>query len=245
MKIEIKNRWTGETVYKCEAGSLRAAVINAVRNLVPLAGANLTGVNLADADLADADLADVNLTGANLTGANLEDANLTGANLTRTNLACANLTGVNLTGANLTGAHLADVNLADANLTRTKGADPRRTNPLLDLFVQPGPIRSFKLVAADGASPIRSTGRVTYEIGATIEEDDYDPDPANDCGAGLNVATLPWCLRWHEDGYRIMIVEHTAEDIVAIPWWSDGKYRVKRLKVVGEFDLSDLDGGAP
>lgn len=41
MKIEIKNRWTGKTVHECEAETLRAAVINAVRDLVPLAGADL------------------------------------------------------------------------------------------------------------------------------------------------------------------------------------------------------------
>ena len=71
MKIEIKNRWTGEVQFSCEAGSMKLGIKAAIS-----AGADLTGADLTGADLTGADL-----TGADLTGANLTDADLTRANL--------------------------------------------------------------------------------------------------------------------------------------------------------------------
>ena len=103
------------------------------------------------------------------------------------------------------------------------------------MFLQPGKIRSFKLVTSFGEGPYN--GGITYEIGKSYEVPDYDSDPFIDCGAGINLATLPWCMREMIDGYRILIAEHTAEDIVAVPWFSDGKYRVKRCEIVGEMVL--------
>ena len=67
MLYQIKNRWTQEVLFECDAESLAACVVAAV-----VARANLYGANLDGA----------NLDGANLYGANLYGANLDGANLT-------------------------------------------------------------------------------------------------------------------------------------------------------------------
>jgi uncharacterized protein YjbI with pentapeptide repeats len=140
---EIKHRYTRAILWSDVTGSVKDAVVAAVKAGADLTGAilaradltganldgaNLAGANLTDAYLARADLTDVNLAGANLAGANLTDAyltraNLEGADLARANLSYAYLAGADLAGAdlvraNLTGANLEGANLAGANLAR-------------------------------------------------------------------------------------------------------------------------------
>ena len=81
-------------------------------------------------------------------------------------------------------------------------------------------------------------------MGAAIEEGNANTDEQAECGRGISLATLPWCLREWIEGYRIFVCEFTAEDIAAIPIGTDGKFRVHRCKVVGEKDLAEL-GLAP
>ena len=56
MKIEIKNRFTGETIASDEAENLCDALIKLVANKADLSGANLRGAYLRGADLGGADL---------------------------------------------------------------------------------------------------------------------------------------------------------------------------------------------
>ncbi len=63
MKVEIKNRWTGELKLGGEAESLKAFV-------------QANSADLRDADLCDADLRDADLRDANLRNANLCDAKI-------------------------------------------------------------------------------------------------------------------------------------------------------------------------
>ena len=72
--IQIKNRFTGDIIYKSEKSTLKEAVVEAKRE-----GANLSGASLSDADLRDADLFNANLSGADLSGANLSGAELASA----------------------------------------------------------------------------------------------------------------------------------------------------------------------
>ena len=71
--IEIKNRFTGQGIYKSDLTTLREAVIQAVKEGADLRDANLRGANLTDANLRGADLRGADLRGANLTGADLEN----------------------------------------------------------------------------------------------------------------------------------------------------------------------------
>jgi len=136
----------------------------------------------------------------------------------------ANLLGANLTGADLRGA---------------KGVNPLRITPLLMLLDQPGKIRAYKLVDAEGRSPINDK-KLTYEKGKTYEVKKPNCDVNKQCGAGINVATMDWCLSEWREGWRILVVEFTAKDIAAIPTATDGKFRLYRCKVVGEKDLAEL-----
>lgn len=142
--IVIKHRTTGARLFGGTYPSVMAAVIDADRHEVSLAGAELAGVDLSppdpdDADyraaflgidLAGADLSHARfvcarLTDANLAGATLERATLTLARLTDARLAGADLTGANLERARLDGADLRGADLSGANLwnSRLRGAD--------------------------------------------------------------------------------------------------------------------------
>ena len=162
-------------------------------------------------------------------GANLSGANLYGANLYRANLSGANLSGADLYGADLSGADLSGAN----------GIVPERCTDLLMLRDQVGKIRAYKLTKPNGTGP--TYGGLTYAVGETVEIEDADTDPDNHCGAGVNLATLPWCLREWRPGYRIFVVEFKAGDIAAIPTATDGKFRVRRCKVVREIPAEQIE----
>ena len=212
--IEIK-RWTdGKVLYTAETASdVREAVIEARRGEVNLREANLRRANLWGADLWGADLRGADLGGANLRGADLR-------------------------GADLGGANLGGANLREADLREARGFAPERVNDLLILLDQVGPIRAYKLVDSEYQSPIQSSGKLTYRVGETVEAK-ANTDSRVDCGAGVNVATLPWCLSNWRSGYRILVCEFKRSDIAAIPV-GDGKFRVGKCKVVREIDQEQI-----
>ena len=154
-----------------------------------------------------------------------EKKSLSGADLSRANLSMANLSRADLSGAYLSGA---------------AGIDPRRTNPLLILLEQPGPIRAYKLLDKKGRSPFWSGSKLSFPIGASLEVPDANTDPNVEFGAGINVCTLDWAIRNWEPGRLIRVVEFTAADIACIPTATDGKFRLHRCTVVGEKDLVEL-----
>ena len=228
-----------------------------------LRDASLRGADLSGADLRCADLSGASLRGANLIRADLSGADLSGANLIRANLIGAHLIGVNLIGANLRDAsligaglssadlrradlrcadlrcaNLRDANLIGANLIGAKGYDSRRTNPLHFLSHQVHPLIAYKLVTEDYTGPFY-TG-VEYRVGTEVSVEEWDSDPANDCGPGINLATLDWVLREWRNGYRVLQVECYPAEGICVPDASDGKFRVKRCKVLKEMDLAEL-----
>jgi hypothetical protein len=107
---------------------------------------------------------------------------------------------------------------------------------------QPGKIRMFKMVNEDLGSPMHLNSPLTYVIGKRYSVDDADTHPAQDCGAGLHVATLQWIFQnWEYGcGRRILICEFTANDIACIPDDPSGKLRLHRMKVVGELSPQEL-----
>ena len=165
---------------------------------------------------------------ANPYGANLSGADLSRANLSRANLYRAYLYRAYLSGADLSGA---------------KGVTPERCTPLLMLLEQPGPIRAYKLVNEKSEGPFN--GGIRYEVGKEYSVKDASPDVSEQCAKGINVATLDWCLKEWDPGYRVLIVEFEAKDIAAIPTATDGKFRLHRCRVVGEKDLSKLTEARP
>jgi uncharacterized protein YjbI with pentapeptide repeats len=234
--MKIVSRWNSDVVlYEGEANSLRDLVGMAIRSGADLSGANLSGADLSGANLSGAYLSRANLSRANLSGAYLSGANLSGADLSG-----ADLSGAYLSGANLSGAYLSRADLSGAYLSRAIGMHSERVTSLLMLLDQPGKIRAYKMVDSKLRSPMQPSGKITYAIGSEYSVPDADTDIHNACSSGINLATLDWCLREFEEGYRILIAEFEAKDIAAIPVASDGKFRVHRCTIVGEKDMSAL-----
>ena len=158
-------------------------------------------------------------------------------------LAQAVASGANLHGADLFGADLRGADLFGANLHGTNGLIPERVTPLLMLLDQPGPSRLYKLVDANLCSPIapgNGHDRIRYAVGAEYQVELPDRDPTVQCGAGINVATLDWCLKEHQPGWRVLIADFVAADIACIPTATDGKLRLRRCRIVGEKDITAL-----
>src|SRR3990167_4090239 len=253
MKIEIKSRFNANILFTVEAESLKVALEIAVKSEADLSeanlsGANLSGANLSGANLSRADLYEANLSGAdlfraNLSRANLSEANLYGANLSEANLYGANLSradlyGADLSGANLSGANLSGANLSRANLSRAKNFSKYMVTPLLFLLDQPGPIRAYKLINKLGEVPFN--GGINYLIGENFVDSDIDMNENLQCGKGINLATLDWCMKEWKKDYLILVMEFRVEDIAAIPTATDGKFRVRQCKRVGEKDLVEI-----
>ena len=135
-------------------------------------------------------------------------------------------------------AKLQYANLQSANLQSAKGINPFLCTPLLMLLDQPGAIRAYKLVNADGEGPFN--GGIVYEIGGSYEVENANTNVNEHCAAGISLATLDWCMKNWEENYRILIVEFDPSDIAAIPTATDGKFRVFRCRVVGEKDLTEI-----
>ena len=81
-----------------------------------------------------------------------------------------------------------------------------------------------------------------YEIGKTYSTKDCNDDERVLCGKGLNVATLEWCLRDNTCDLTktYIIVEFDVKDIVAIPYNSDGKFRVWKIKIIRKLSKKEL-----
>ena len=236
-KFEVRNRWSGEVQFTAEIEAdestlpsvkLGMALKWAFKSDANLRDADLRDANLRDADLRDADLSGADLSGADLRDANLRDADLRGAYLSGANLRDADLRGANLRGANLRGAYLSGA----------KGINAYRCTPLLMLLDQPGKIRAYKLVNRYGEGIYR--GGLKYEVGHSVSVRDANTEPDTQCGAGINVATLDWCMSEWTDSRRILIVEFEAKDIACIPTATDGKFRLHRCDVIEELDLAKV-----
>jgi hypothetical protein len=170
------------------------------------------------------------------------DADLRGANLRGANLRGANLYGADLRGANLRGANLRGANLYGADLRGAKNILNYLRNDLNILKMQENELIAFKYVNKDLLSPT-SDKKIKYEIGETIEEKDFNNDEKELCGSGLNVASLEWCLRENNgntDDYIYLKVKFRPEDIVAIPYFTNGKFRVKKLTVISKLTKKEL-----
>jgi hypothetical protein len=157
------------------------------------------------------------------------------ADLRYANLRSADLRYANLSSANLSSADLRSADLSSADLSSAKGVNKYKVNPYYILQDQPGNIRAYKLVNASNEGPFN--GGIRYDIGQTYEILNANTDEQTECAAGINVASLDWCLKNYEAGYKILLIEFTAKDIAAIPVSSDGKFRLFRCKVIKELGL--------
>ena len=178
---------------------------------VNLSGANLIGVNLSGANLVYADLGGANLSGADLSGTNLSGTNLIGANLSGANLIGANLIGAYLGGANLSGANLSGakevpyipmvcpeegdfigwkktgdkivkLHIPQDALRSSATTRKCRCNKaeVVEIYNIDGTIADKRIVNSSYDSSF------TYEVGKTVEVQDFDTNRWNECTKGIH-----------------------------------------------------------
>jgi Family of unknown function (DUF5758)/Pentapeptide repeats (8 copies) len=179
MKYEIKNRYTGVTIFSDKAVSFGALILAAIK-----AGADLSGANLY---------------GANLSCANLSGANLYGANLSGANLSCANLSGANLSGAK----NVPTLASAQSQIVPESGAfegwKKCQNNVIVHVQIPKGAARSnatgrkcraekVKVLEVFGAKEgvSQHDGKVIYTKGKTVKCHEWSADRWLECGGGIH-----------------------------------------------------------
>ena len=183
---------------------------------VNLGGANLGGANLHYANLSGAILRYANLSGADLSSANLNGANLDGANLNGANLHYANLRYANLRGADLRGADLNGANLNDTEevsyipMVCPEECDfigwKKAGDKIVKLHIPQDALRSsattrkcrcnkaevVEIYNIDGTIAneriVNSSydSSFTYEVGETVEVQDFDTNRWEECTRGIH-----------------------------------------------------------
>ena len=201
IKIEIKNRWTGNILfeYLSENNTIKKTVSEAIKSEANLRRANLCGADLCGADLCGADLY--------------------GADLRRANLRRADLCGADLCGADLYGANLRRANLRGADLCEAKGAYmacptdgsfigwKKASGYVVKLQIPEDARRSSaggekcrcdkayvaEIQNADGTKAdieaIHSNhdNNFVYTVGATVEVPNFDDCRWNECAPGIHL----------------------------------------------------------
>ena len=205
IKIEIKNRWTGNILfeYLSENNTIKKTVSEAIKSEANLRRANLYGANLRRANLRGADLCGADLCGADLCGADLYEANLRRANLCGADLYEANLRRANLCGADLCeakGAYMACP--TDGSFIGWKKA----SGYVVKLQIPEDARRSSaggekcrcdkayvaEIQNADGTKAdieaIHSNhdNNFVYTVGATVEVPNFDDCRWNECAPGIH-----------------------------------------------------------
>ena len=167
----------------------------------------------------------------------LEVAVSRGKNLSYANLYNANLSNADLSYADLYNADLSKANLSNADLSKAKGNIKLWRNELSIIKQQDCLLKAYKYLNGN-KSPYQS---FKYEIGKEYTFDDLDTDETVMCGRGGNVATLEWCLRdTNCDLDKTYIeVEFHSKDAV-IPFSSDGKFRVRKFKILRKLTKKEL-----
>ena len=176
-----------------------------------LRDANLSGANLSGANLSGATLRDANLRDANLRDADLSDANLSGANLSDATLRDANLHYADLRGANLSDAYLRDaeevpyipmvcpeegdfigwkkagdkivkLHIPQDALRSSATTRKCRCNKaeVVEIYNIDGTIANERIVNGSFDSSF------TYEVGKTVEVQDFDTNRWNECAKGIH-----------------------------------------------------------
>ncbi|MGL5134493.1 MAG: pentapeptide repeat-containing protein [Planktothrix sp.] len=205
--------------------------------------ANLSEANLSNADLRFANLSDANLSKADLGYANLSEANLSGANLSEANLGYANLRYANLRYANLSNANLSEANLGYANLS---GANLSEANLRFADFSKAKGL--FDMIDWLNASFHKTdNGYVVYKCfsgsyspnpdwaikqGSIISEN-CNPNITEDCGCGINVATMEW-VKENYPNMPIWSLLIRFEWLVGavIPLNTKGEFRCSRAELI-------------
>ena len=160
-------------------------------NHTDLSHTDLRGANFRDADLSCADLSCAYLRGANLRGANLSGANLRGANLSDAYLRDAE--GVpyipmvcpeegDFIGWKKAGNKIVKLRIPEDALRSSATTRKCRCNKaeVVEIYNIDGTIADERIISSSHDSSF------TYEVGKTVEVQDFDTNRWNECTRGIH-----------------------------------------------------------
>ena len=166
-----------------------------------LRDADLRGANLGDADLRDADLCYTDLCYTDLRDADLRDANLRGADLRGADLRGANLGDANLRGAKKVpyipmvcpeegefigwkkaSGKIVKLRIPEDALRSSSTTRKCRCNKaeVIEIYNIDGTIADERIVKSSHDSSF------TYEVGKTVEVQDFDTNRWEECTRGIH-----------------------------------------------------------
>ena len=158
---------------------------------VNLGGADLRGVNLCGANLRDADLGNADLCGANLCGANLRGVNLRYANLGGVNLGDAKKVPYipmvcpeegEFIGWKKASGKIVKLRIPEDALRSSSTTRKCRCNKaeVIEIYNIDGTIADERSVKSSYDSSF------TYEVGKTVEVQDFDTNRWEECTRGIH-----------------------------------------------------------
>lgn len=79
-----------------------------------------------------------------------------------------------------------------------------------------------------------------YTIGESVAADGFCTDPNEDCGHGIHMAYLNWCLVYGSSWPDLAILEVEVDmSTVVVPKYGSGKVRAPSCKVIREVPLEE------
>lgn len=186
-------------------------------------GANLYGCQMQNARARKASFRYANLSNCNMRGICATDVDFTGANLYG-----ADLSRANLRDCNFTGAFLENVNFTGADLSGCTGF-PSQSDFMAENFkaVPEGYIVYKTFDSSYEPNPLWQLKK-----GSIIKEA-VNPDRSEQCGCGINAATLDWVISntkvsRYSPVWRCLIPWAWLPGVV-VPFNTDGKIRTEAL----------------
>ena len=185
IKIEIKNRWTGNVLfeYSSDDNTIAKTVRKAVESCADLRGADLSGANLRGADLR----------GANLICANLRGADLSCANLSGADLICANLRGAKgLYIACPSEGSFIGWKKASGYIVKLRIPEDARRSSATGNKCRCDKAFVVEIQNIDGSKADVDTVKSSYDsnfayvAGAMVEVNDFDDNRWNECAPGIH-----------------------------------------------------------
>ena len=166
-----------------------------------LSGADLSYAKLSGADLSGADLSGADLSCADLSGADLSCAKLSGANLRYADLSCADLRGADLSyakeapyvpmvcpeegdfiGWKRAGDKIVKLHIPQDALRSSATTRKCRCNKaeVIEIYNIDGTIADERIISSSYDSSF------TYEVGKTVEVQDFDTNRWKECTRGIH-----------------------------------------------------------
>ena len=122
--------------------------------------------------------------------------------------------------------------------------DPHTIDEYVDFYGienSNGKAKLFKAVRKhDGVYRSDWDADFVYTIGESVAADGFCADPNENCGSGINMAYLEWCLAYGNCWTDLAILEVEADmSTVVVPKCGSGKVRAPSCKVIREVPLEE------